>query len=54
VARATVEVEGRVVGRIELGMVVLLGVAKGDEDSDARIWPTSSSPSAYLPTSAEK
>lgn len=34
--RATVEVEGRVVGRIELGMVVLLGVAKGDEDSDAR------------------
>ena len=36
VGRATVEVEGRVVGRIELGMVVLLGVAKGDEDSDAR------------------
>ena len=35
VTRASVEVEGRVVGRIELGWLVLLGVAKGDSDEDA-------------------
>jgi D-tyrosyl-tRNA(Tyr) deacylase len=35
VTRASVEVEGQVVGRIELGWLVLLGVAKGDLDEDA-------------------
>jgi D-tyrosyl-tRNA(Tyr) deacylase len=35
VARASVEVEGRIVGRIGLGWLVLLGVAKGDSDEDA-------------------
>ncbi|MGQ0696450.1 MAG: D-aminoacyl-tRNA deacylase [Nitrospiraceae bacterium] len=36
VIRASVEVEGNVVGRIRSGLVVLLGVAKGDGDSDVR------------------
>ncbi len=35
VSRASVEVEGRAVGRIGVGWLVLLGVAKGDEDADA-------------------
>jgi D-tyrosyl-tRNA(Tyr) deacylase len=35
VTRASVEVEGQIVGRIELGWLVLLGVAKGDSDEDA-------------------
>ena len=35
VSRASVEVEGQVVGRIEMGWLVLLGVAKGDADDDA-------------------
>src|SRR3954471_16435438 len=35
VSRASVEVEGRVVGRIGVGWLVLLGVGKGDEDADA-------------------
>lgn len=35
VARAAVAVEGRVVGRIERGWLVLLGVAKGDTAADA-------------------
>ena len=35
VSRASVEVEGRIVGRIVVGWLVLLGVAKGDEESDA-------------------
>ena len=35
VTRASVEVEGRIVGRIGLGWLVLLGVAKGDADDDA-------------------
>ena len=34
VTRATVEVDGLVVGRIGVGLVVLLGVAKGDEEKD--------------------
>jgi len=34
VTSASVEVEGNVVGRIQSGLVVLLGVAKGDGDSD--------------------
>ncbi len=37
VARAHVEVEGAVVGRIERGLLVLLGVAKGDTDEDRTI-----------------
>jgi D-tyrosyl-tRNA(Tyr) deacylase len=36
VTRASVEVDGRIVGQIGGGLVVLLGVAKGDGDSDAR------------------
>src|SRR5947209_4916654 len=35
VARASVEVEGQIVGRIGVGWLVLLGVAKGDGDADA-------------------
>ena len=35
VTRASVEVEGRIVGRIDRGWLVLLGVAKGDVDADA-------------------
>ena len=36
VTSASVEVEGKVVGRIRHGLVVLLGVAKGDGQSDMR------------------
>jgi len=36
VTGASVEVEGRAVGRIGDGLLVLLGVAKGDEESDCR------------------
>jgi D-aminoacyl-tRNA deacylase len=35
VSRASVEIEGRIVGRIGIGWLVLLGVAKGDLDEDA-------------------
>ncbi len=35
VSRASVEVEGRLVGRIGVGWLVLLGVAKGDTDDEA-------------------
>ena len=35
VSRASVEVDGQVVGRIGAGWLVLLGVAKGDNDPDA-------------------
>ena len=35
VSRAEVRIEGRVVGRIARGLVVLLGVAAGDAESDA-------------------
>lgn len=34
VTRASVEVNGQVVGRIEIGLLVLLGVAKGDDEGD--------------------
>lgn len=34
VTRASVEVEGRTVGKIQNGLVVLLGVAKGDAEPD--------------------
>ena len=34
VSRASVEVDGKVVGQIRSGLVVLLGVAKGDTDTD--------------------
>jgi D-tyrosyl-tRNA(Tyr) deacylase len=34
--RASVEVNGQVVGRINAGLLVLLGVAKGDGESDGR------------------
>lgn len=34
VTRASVEVEGKIVGRIGHGLLVLLGVAKGDEARD--------------------
>ena len=36
VTRAAVEVNGRVVGRISAGLLVLLGVAKGDGERDLR------------------
>ena len=35
VTRASVEVEAQVVGQIEAGWLVLLGVAKGDHDEDS-------------------
>ena len=35
VSRAEVRIEGRVVGKIARGLVVLLGVADGDTDADA-------------------
>ena len=34
VTRASVEVDGKIVGQIRAGLVVLLGVAKGDTESD--------------------
>lgn len=36
VTSASIEVEGNIVGRIRAGLVVFLGVAKGDGDSDGR------------------
>jgi len=36
VTSASVEVEGRIVGQIGNGLLVLLGVAKGDGESDCR------------------
>ena len=36
VTRASVHVEGKTVGQIESGLLVLLGVAKGDGESDGR------------------
>jgi len=36
VKHAQVSVEGRVVGRIERGLLILLGVAAGDTEADAR------------------
>ena len=37
VTRASVQVDGKTVGQIESGLLVLLGVAKGDGESDGRI-----------------
>ncbi len=34
VTRASVEVEGKLVGRIDVGLLVLLGIAKGDGEAD--------------------
>lgn len=36
VTRATVEVDGRTVGKIDGGLLVLLAIAKGDGESDCR------------------
>ena len=36
VTSASVEVDGKIAGRIQQGLVVLLGVAKGDDESDTR------------------
>jgi D-aminoacyl-tRNA deacylase len=36
VSKASVHVEGKVVGRIESGLLVLLGVAKDDGETDGR------------------
>ena len=36
VTRASVHVEGKTVGQIESGLLILLGVAKGDEETDGR------------------
>ena len=36
VSYASVEVSGQIVGRIETGLLVLLGVARGDAEADAR------------------
>jgi D-tyrosyl-tRNA(Tyr) deacylase len=37
VGRAEVRVDGEVTGRVERGLAVLLGVAKGDGDADAKL-----------------
>jgi D-tyrosyl-tRNA(Tyr) deacylase len=36
VTSASVEVDGKTTGRIQQGLMVLLGVAKGDDESDVR------------------
>ena len=36
VMSASVHVEGKIVGQIESGLLVLLGVAKGDGETDGR------------------
>lgn len=36
VTSASVEIEGKIVGRIRSGLLVLLGVEKGDSESDGR------------------
>lgn len=36
VTRASVEVEGEVIGRIDVGLLVLLGIAKEDTEADVR------------------
>ena len=36
VTSASVEVDGKIVGRIQQGLVVLLGIAKGDDESDTQ------------------
>jgi D-tyrosyl-tRNA(Tyr) deacylase len=36
VTRASVQVEGKIVGQIKSGLLVLLGVAKGDGETDRR------------------
>ncbi len=36
VSSASVEVDGQIVGRIQGGLLVLVGVAKGDDESDTR------------------
>jgi D-aminoacyl-tRNA deacylase len=36
VTKASVHVEGKTVGQIETGLLILLGVAKGDGDADGR------------------
>ena len=36
VTKASVQVEGKIVGQIESGLLILLGVAKGDGETDGR------------------
>jgi len=36
VTSASVEIDGKIVGRIQQGLVVLLGIAKGDDESDTQ------------------
>ncbi len=36
VARASVSIDGKIVGQINRGLVILVGVRNGDDDSDAR------------------
>jgi D-tyrosyl-tRNA(Tyr) deacylase len=37
VTRAFVDIDGRTTGRIDRGLLVLLGVAKGDDETDCRV-----------------
>ena len=49
VTRASVEVEERIVGAIGPGLLVLLGVAKGDGEADCRFMLAGSFSSSFSP-----
>jgi D-tyrosyl-tRNA(Tyr) deacylase len=54
VARASVEVDGKVVGQIERGLLVYLGVAKEDTEADARYMAEKVAGLRIFPDDADK
>jgi D-tyrosyl-tRNA(Tyr) deacylase len=54
VTRASVEVEGQVVGSIGAGLMVLLGVAKGDGDGIVGSWSRNCGACESLPMTRAK
>jgi len=54
VTRASVEVDGKIVGQIRNGLLVLLGVAKGDTESDVQYLSRKSRHSASSATRPAK
>ena len=54
VSRAAVTIAGESVGRIDRGLLVLLGVAVGDSDDDASRWRKRSSNCACSKTMPER